>query len=109
MQPKLKIESLTLAMNERMLETNEPAFVRPVPLKMIVPLFPIVRRLQEIVSGAPRTECGQATTAEPQRQTALPRKRIGEHPQGETALEEAESRPVARAQPSEMCRAVGGT
>lgn len=26
-RPKLKIESLTLAMNERMLETNEPAFV----------------------------------------------------------------------------------
>ena len=80
MQPKRKIESLTLAMNERMLETNELGFVTPVPLKVMVTQLPTVRRLQEIVSEAPRTEGGRVTTAEPQHQTAPPRKRIGEHP-----------------------------
>jgi hypothetical protein len=78
--PKLEIGFLTHAMSERMLETNALAFVRPVPLKVLETLLPIGRQLQEIASGAPETECGQETTAELQRRTALPRKRIEEHP-----------------------------
>ncbi len=79
-EPKIKIESLTLAMNGRMLETNEPRFARWIPLKVMMTQLPIARKLQVIVSVTPRTESGQVTIGEPPRQTALRRKKIGEPP-----------------------------
>jgi len=79
-EPKIKIESLTPAMNERMLETNEPRFARWIPLKIVMTLLPIARKLRVIVSVMPRTESGHVTIAEPPRQTALRRRKIGNPP-----------------------------
>jgi hypothetical protein len=76
---KIKIEPLTLAMNERTLETNGPKVVRREHLKVRT-LRVIARRLQRTVSATPMIGSGQVMIAEQQRQTVLRRKRIGETP-----------------------------